>query len=232
VTNSRSIPLASLFAALALSLSGCGDPMSDDAFGQRVYAYLMEHPEVLREVSEKLQAKETAASSGMLENDPRDFVANPKGAITVVEFFDYRCSFCIRAAGPVAELIKANPDVRFVFKELPIFGATSTSAARGALAAKDQGKDYLAIHHALMSTPGLDQAAIDRILVANGVDMSKADVTALESHLDDNHKLASAVGVNGTPTFIVGDSTIPGADMDALNTAIEIARQKIKSPSA
>lgn len=221
-----------LLAGLALTLSACGDPMSDEAFGQRVYAYLMEHPEVLRDVSDKLQAKESAASSGMLEHDPGDFVANPQGTITVVEFFDYRCSYCIRAAVPVAALIKSDPDVRFVFKELPIFGATSEAAARGALAAKAQGKDYLAIHQAFMAAPALDQATIEQILTKYGVDMSKADLASIDGHLSSNHKLASAVGVNGTPTFIVGDSTIPGADMDALKTAIEIARQKIKSPAA
>src|SRR5690349_3340447 len=117
--------------AAALSLAGC-QKAEDAAFGQRVRAYLLQHPEVIREAVNKLAendriAAAKAASESMnkyraqLERDPRDFVANPDGKITVVEFFDYRCGYCKLAAPEVVKLIQENPDVRFVFKEFPIF---------------------------------------------------------------------------------------------------------------
>ena len=84
-----------------------------------------------------------------LERDPRDFVANPDGKITVTEFYDYRCPHCINIAPKVVDLIQRHPDVRFVFKEMPIFGATSEHAARAALAAKAQGKDYVGLYEAI-----------------------------------------------------------------------------------
>ena len=96
-----------------------------------------------------------------MEHDPRDFVANPNGRITVTEFYDYRCPHCANMAPKVAELIEKNPDIRFVFKEMPIFGATSEHAAYAAIAVKKAGGDYLGLYQALMATHPLDRA-IDR----------------------------------------------------------------------
>jgi protein-disulfide isomerase len=131
-----------LFAALAaaFSLTAC-QKAEDAAFGAKVHAYLMAHPEVLREAEVKLQQNDRVAAQkastdaiakyrGQLERDSRDFVANPGGKITVVEFFDYRCGYCKLAAPQVVELIQQNPDVRFVFKEFPIFGRSPTPPPR------------------------------------------------------------------------------------------------------
>jgi thiol-disulfide isomerase/thioredoxin len=93
-----------------------------------------------------------------LERDPRDFVANPNGSITVVEFFDYRCGYCKLAAPQIVELIQKNPDVRFVFKDFVIFGHDSEVAARMVLGAKDQGKS-IELHKRLMAEKSLDAAA-------------------------------------------------------------------------
>jgi thiol-disulfide isomerase/thioredoxin len=157
----------------ALSLIGCGQANADKAFGEKVHAYLIEHPEVLVEMSAKLQEKQTAektknARSAMnkyrqaLERDPRDFVANPNGSITVVEFFDYRCGYCKLAAPQIVELIQKNPDVRFVFKDFVIFGHDSEVAARMVLGAKDQGKT-IELHKRLMAEKSLDEAGVMRI---------------------------------------------------------------------
>ena len=141
--------------AAALSLTAC--QKADDAvFGQKVHAYLMAHPEVIREAADKLAENERMAAMkastdaigkyrGQLERDPRDFVANPNGKVTVVEFFDYRCGYCKLAAPEVVKLIQQNPDVRFVFKEFPIFGAVSDTAAKVALTreGQDQGRAAL-----------------------------------------------------------------------------------------
>ena len=234
-----------LAAAACLLIAGCSThPMADKAFGEKVRAYLLSHPEVIEEAIQKLQDKRQADAAAKartaleqqrpaLEHDARDFVANPAGKITVTEFYDYRCPHCINAAPKVLAIVKANPDVRFVFKELPIFGATSEHAARAAIAAKVQGKDYLEIYRAFMSTRGLDDAAVDRVASEHGVDMTKAETgrTRIDADAEvaDVHKLANQLDIDGTPTFIIGDTIVPGEDMDAVSAAIAKARSGAKA---
>jgi protein-disulfide isomerase len=232
-------PMAFAAASIAaLSLIGCGPANADKAFGEKVHAYLIEHPEVLVEMSNKLQEKQAAEKTKnakgainkyrqALERDPRDFVANPNGSITVVEFFDYRCGYCKLAAPQIVELIRKNPDVRFVFKDFVIFGHDSEVAARMVLGAKEQGKT-IELHKRLMAEKSLDAAGVMRIAQALGIDMTKARATgeseATTQHLADTHALAEALAIEGTPAFFVGDQMIPGADMHALNLAIDQAR--------
>jgi len=226
-----------LSAVAALSLTAC--QKTDDAvFGQRVHAYLMAHPEVIREAAEKLTENERMAAMkastdaiakyrGQLERDPRDLVANPDGKITVVEFFDYRCGYCKLAAPQVVSLIEQNPDVRFVFKEFPIFGEVSDTAAKVALtpAAKAKGLD---LYKAWMGEKALDDAILDRDLTAAGLDPAAlrkaATDPAIERQILDTRALATSLHIEGTPAFIVGDTMIPGADIPALKTAIGIAK--------
>lgn len=232
-------PLAFAAASIAaLSLIGCGPAKADKAFGEKVHAYLIEHPEVLVEMSNKLQEKQTAektknAKGAMakyrqaLERDPRDFVANPNGSITVVEFFDYRCGYCKLAAPQIVDLIQQNPDVRFVFKDFVIFGHDSEAAARMVLGAKDQGKT-IAYHKRLMAEKSLDEAGVMRIAREVGIDVAKAAAVggsaATTQHLADTHVLAEQLSIEGTPAFLVGDQMIAGADMHALKLAIDQAR--------
>ncbi|MGZ3404555.1 MAG: DsbA family protein, partial [Phenylobacterium sp.] len=162
-----------IWAALAAALSLTACQKADDAvFGQKVHAYLMAHPEVIREAADKLAENERMAAvkastdaigkyRAQLERDPRDFVANPNGKITVVEFFDYRCGYCKLAAPEVVKLIQENPDVRFVFKEFPIFGEVSDTAAKVALTRQGKAKG-VQLYQALMGEMALDDAALDR----------------------------------------------------------------------
>ena len=228
-----------LLLAGALSLAAAGCSRAQDAnFDAKVRAYLLAHPEVIEEAVQKLQEKrdledavktKTALQSRRqaLEHDPRDFVANPDGKITVTQFFDYRCPHCINAAPTVLKMIKANPDVRFVFKEMPIFGATSEHAARVAIAARQSG-GYLKFYEAAMSTKGLNDQVVDQIAKSEGIDPSRTDAgdgrKAADAQLQDVHKLALELNVGGTPTFIVGDTVVPGEDMEAVQTAIDKAR--------
>lgn len=238
-------PLAPLSACLLL-LAGC--QQADDAvFGQRVRAYLLEHPEVLEEAIRKLdenraeqagaeQAKALAANRQALERDARDPVlGNPNGAITVVEFFDYRCGYCKAVAPEVLDLVQKEGDVRLVLKEFPILPDAATGrigvsekAARLALAAEDQGR-YLAVHRGLMAERALDDAAIQRVVRTAGLDpaaLSQAGGSkAVDDYLTDVNQLAQTLGVNGTPTFIVGDRVIASADLAALRAAIAQARK-------
>jgi protein-disulfide isomerase len=234
----RSLALAAAALVLTTGMAACSQPKSDEEFGKKVRAYLLEHPEVLIEVSAKLQEKQMAEAASKsqgaierhrqaIERDPRDFVANPNGAITVTEFFDYKCGYCKIAAPQVVEIIEKNPDVRFVFKEFVIFGRDSELAARMAIGAQAQGKT-LPVYKGMMAEKSLDEAAIARIAKAAGVDVEKARAAgaaaAVTQQLQDIQGLAQALHIEGTPAFIVGDKMIPGADMKALNLAIEEAR--------
>jgi len=232
------LPHRTLMAlAAALSLSAC-QRADDAAFGQRVHAYLMAHPEVIQEAAEKLTENERMAAlkastnaigkyRSQLERDPRDFVANPDGKVTVVEFFDYRCGYCKLAAPQVVSLIEQNPDVRFVFKEFPIFGEVSDTAAKVALTAPAKAKG-VQLYKALMGEKALDDAALDRHLTEVGLNAAAARKEALDPGIArqilDTHALAEALKIDGTPSFIVGNTMIPGADIPALKAAIAAAR--------
>lgn len=226
-----------------LTLAACGEPKADEAFGKKVRAYLLEHPEVLQEAYERLQVKQQeqsllAASKAIeankkaLENDPRDFVANPNGKITVVEFFDYNCGYCKLIAPEVLALARANPDVRFVFKDMTIFGEASEYAAAGAELTKANGK-FLDVHREFMAEKPLEDDDVARILTLHGVSPAAArerqQSAEQRKYLEDQHQLAAALGIQGTPAFVVGDVMIPGADPLALKQAIA-AVKKGKSP--
>jgi len=232
---------AGLLALSGVLALGACDRLSakDDGFDARVKAYILAHPEVIQEAVERLQAKADAAEAATeararaqlpavrsaLERDPRDFVANPAGRITVTEFYDYRCAHCINAAPKVLALIAINPDLRFVFKELPIFGPTSQHAATAAIAIKKSGGDYLGYYKTLMSTRALDDTAIDRFALANGA--AHADLgpsPEADKQIADVAALFNKLNLGGTPAFIVGGDIIYGEDMDALNAAIAKAR--------
>lgn len=237
----RTLTLLAAAAAFSLSAAGCSRAQDDPAFGAKVRAYLLAHPEVLKEAFVKLQEKETAEAETTaraaidkhrqaIERDPRDFVANPNGKITITQFYDYRCPHCINVAPKVVALIKANPDLRFVFKELPIFGDVSEHAAREAIVLNRAHGDVLGLYSGYMATRPLDTAAIDRIAMEHHIDPHAAESGTqkidADRQLQDTHTLAEQLGIEGTPAFIVGDTMIPGEDMDALNAAIASARKK------
>lgn len=241
-------PIAPLALALAatLALSGC-QKSEDAAFGAKVRSYLLAHPEVLKEMAAKLQEQDqlkqqTASKDAIqkfraqLERDPRDFVANPGGTITVVEFFDYNCGYCKLAAPEVSRLIAENPDVRFVFKEFAFQTADSIQAARMVLTpgAKPKG---LELYKALMAQKPLNQAAIDRSLQSVGVDVAEARRAAndpsIERQISDTHELAGALGIDGTPAFVIGDRIVHGADVNGVRAAIAAARSgPLKRPGS
>jgi protein-disulfide isomerase len=226
--------------ALGLSIVAVGlsaaPYLSGGDFGGKVRAYLLAHPELLDEMVAAREAKANAgvrdqinqaarANPALLAVDARDPVVGPANAkVTVVEFFDFRCPGCKATAPGVVEMMRSHPDVRFVFKDWPIIdrgdpAGPSHYAARAAQAANRQGK-YLPVFQALMAEPQLTPAAVDQILVENGVDlaqakavMGSADVT---SHLAATDATAMALHLQGTPTFFingVASSTIEPADV-------------------
>ena len=223
--------------AAALALSACN--RADAGFDNKVHAYLLAHPEVIQEAMTALQKKQDAQTAlqaklaiaqnrQAIERDPRDFVANPNGKVTVTEFYDYRCPHCANIAPAVLQIIHDNPDVRVVFKEFPIFGGASIKAAVAAIAVKQAGGDYLGLYHDLMTTKGLDDAAIDRLSRAHGIDPAKLEPASLSpavsQELQSVRKLATDLGVDGTPAFVIGDTVVSGEDLTGIKAAIVAAR--------
>lgn len=189
--------------------------------------YLLEHPEVIRDAVQALQAKEEAAKADLQTKAVTDFkdqilsdpgspiAGNPAGDVVIVEFFDYKCPYCKRMTPALTELLKADNGVKLVFKEFPILGDPSVLAARAALAAQMQGR-YLAFHEALMAYRGtLDFNSISSVAVSVGLDAGKLaedmKSDAIEKQLRANHELAQALSIRSTPTFIIGDKVVPGA---------------------
>ncbi|MBX3483562.1 DsbA family protein [Phenylobacterium sp.] len=240
----RLAPLAAI-AAAALALSSC-QKADDAAFGAKVRAYLLTHPEVLEEAIGKLQEKKqqaalTASKDAIaklrrqIENDPRDVVVNPAGTITVTEFFDFNCGYCKLVAPEVVKLAQENPDVRLVLKQFAFQTPYSIQAGRIALTADAKGK-ALPLYASLLAQKPLDAAAIDRSLVSVGLDPAAARRAAespeITRQMDDARELAAQLQIDGTPAFVVGDQVIHGADIQGVRAAIEAARAKdLKRPT-
>jgi len=235
------------YLALGVSVVALGlaaAPYVTGGSGDNVRAYLLEHPEVLQEVSLALQAKEgqarvdetnAAASSNaaLLAPDRRDPAFGPADAkVTVIEFFDFRCPGCKAVAPQFRDLMAAHPDVRFVFKDWPILDrgedVTSQYAARAALAAHQQGK-YLEVYDALMTERALTVESIDRILAQHGVDMARAKATLVSPettrHIADIHTTAAALKLQGTPTFFVNGKAAASIDPAEIDRMIEAAKK-------
>ena len=200
------------------------------ALGDIIKDYLVKNPEVMFEVQSALEEKtqkeqEARLKAFMAENaksiyrSPNSSVAgNPDGDITVVEFFDFNCGYCKHGLAEVQKLIAGDKNVRVVFKELPILSKGSEEAARAALAAKKQGK-YWEFHQAMLSSKGqANEASALKAAEGLGLDMNKfkADMAGdeVKNELTEDMKLAKNMGVNGTPHFLVGDKSIPGAPED------------------
>lgn len=157
-------------------------------------------------------ADDNEISKDDILHDPEAPTAgNPDGDLTIVDFFDYNCPFCKKAAPNLERAVKADGKIRLVYKDWPILGPTSIIGARLALAAKYQGK-YLDVHHALMNIPGegVPQDRMVEEIRKTGIDMNQLDAD-INGHADEIGKLikrnlaiADAIGLMGTPGFLVG----------------------------
>jgi protein-disulfide isomerase len=180
-----------------------------------VQDFLTRDPAVLDAALEALAAHKEAERRHELETDPRSFAVGPANApITVVEFFDYRCPHCVEALPWMMDTIRAHPEIRFVFRELPILTQESAEASRAAIASIKQNK-YLPFHRALMTHRGaLDSAAIDMLARANGVDVARMrrdmNDPAIDAIISRNYELAQESSVNGTPAFLINGVWVKG----------------------
>ena len=161
-----------------------------------------------------------AHRTALLNQPPAQILGNPKGDVTIVEFFDYACPFCKAAEPRVEALLTADKGVRLEVKEFPVLGPDSAAASRAALAAARQNK-YAVFHQRLLLQKGrLSEDLIVRVAREVGLDVARlkkdmADPT-IAAQIQANLKLASDIHVKGTPTFIVDDRfvTEPSVTID------------------
>ncbi len=200
-----------------------------------VRAYLLEHPEVLPEAMAKLQERESgklveANRAAVFDAWPGMVGGNPKGDVTVAIYMDYACGYCRASLPEIDKLVAADPNVRLVYHELPILSAESRTAAGWALAAGEQGK-FLPFHTALFASGRPNDATIAAAAAKAGLDVARAKAAATSAkagaELDKNLKTAGALGITGTPAWVIGDRVISGAiALDQLSDAVKAARAK------
>ncbi len=203
--------------------------------------YLLAHPEVVVEALrayERQQAEQQAARAQQaiveraaeLFDDPATPTGgDPQGEVVIVEFFDYRCGHCRRSAPGLFALRDESEGVKVIYKEFPILGEESVLAARAALAARGQGL-YEAFHEALMTARiGFSEDEIMAVAAGVGLDTGRlrADMAdpGIDAYLARTHELALALGIAGTPAFIIDGTLYPGALGRAdLERLVEAAR--------
>ena len=233
------IRTALALALLAAPLSA--QELSEEDVKRLALEAILENPEIVMQAVDILREREAeaqaeAAQAALSEQrdalesgDNAPVLGNPEGDVTLVEFFDYNCPYCRRAAEGVEALIAEDPELRVVFREWPILGEDSVEAARASLAAEVQG-GYEAFHLALMGGSGrVDEAAIEAAAEEAGLDLERLreDMQApeVQAHIDASMELAEALGITGTPAFVVGDAVVPGAvPTEELTALIEEAR--------
>jgi protein-disulfide isomerase len=210
-----------------------------------VRSYLLRHPEVLQEAIAELEKRQAlaeaerhkaaiTANAELLFNSPRQVVlGNPNGDVTFVEFFDYNCAYCKRAMADMFELMKTDPKLKIVLKEFPVLGKGSVEAAEVSTAVRLQdksGKKYLEFHQKLMMSRGqVDRARALAVAREVGIDMARLekDMASEEvrASIEESLKLAEALGLNGTPSYVIGPNVVIGAvGVAALRERVNTAR--------
>jgi protein-disulfide isomerase len=207
--------------------------------------YLVQHPEVLQEAIAALEKKQAADEAAKHEaavsenaqaifNSPRQVVSgNPNGDVTFVEFFDYNCGYCKRAMADMFDLMKNDAKLKVVLKEFPVLGPGSIEAARVAVAVRMQdksGKKYMEFHQKLLGGRGqADKARALAVAREVGLDVARLekDMTSdeVKATLDESMRLAEKLGLNGTPSYVIGREIVVGAvGLDALKEKVNAAR--------
>ena len=210
-----------------------------------VREYLVSHPEVLQEAMAELEKRQAVAeaekskttiksNAEAIFSSPRQVtIGNPQGDVTLVEFFDYNCGYCKRALSDLMDLMKSDSKLKVVLKEFPVLGPGSVEAAQVAVAVRMQdktGKKYLEFHQKLLGGRGqADKARALAVAKDVGLDMTRLekDMASEEAKatFDENIKLAETLGMNGTPSYVVGSEVVVGAvGIDALKEKVNNSR--------
>ena len=210
-----------------------------------VREYLIQHPEVLQDAMSALEKKQAADealknkaaikdNAEAIFSSPRQVVTgNPQGDVTFVEFFDYNCGYCKRAMADMFDMIKHDPKLKVVLKEFPVLGPGSVEAARVAVAVRMQdktGKKYVDFHQKLFTARGqADKAKALAAAKDAGMDMARLErdmaSDEVKQTLAENLDLAEKLGLNGTPSYVIGSNVIVGAvGLDKLKESVNTAR--------
>lgn len=236
--------LLSATPAAALDLSAMTET-EREAFGSAVREYLMENPQVLVEAINALEVRQAeagvendralvAANHDAIFEDGASWVGgNPEGDLDVVEFIDYRCTYCQQFNPEVQETVENDGNIRLILKELPILGEESELAARFTVAVLQIAGDeaYLAAHNALMGgmRGGITAQSLAALAGQIGVDsdevMNRMQTESVSSVLRANQELAATLGVRGTPAFVIGDQMLRGMPRAGLAASIEAVRE-------
>ena len=245
-------PIAAALLAIAfalMTLPAQAQSFSPDQRGEieRIMRdYLLSHPELLQEVLAEMEKRQSVAEAekhreGVKEHaeiifsSPRQItLGNPQGDVTVVEFFDYNCGYCKRALDDMTALMKGDSKIKFVLKEFPVLGEGSTQAAQVAVAVRMQdktgGKKYLEFHQKLLGGRGpADKARAVAVAKEIGLDMARLEKDMASEEvkitLQESFKIAEALGLNGTPSYVVGNDVVIGAvGLPALKERVNTAR--------
>jgi len=225
------VPLAAAML-LAVPVAAPAQTFSPDQRQQVesiIKEYLIAHPEVVQEVlaavdkhqkdAEAQQQRATIrANNATLFNSPHQVVlGNPNGKIEMVEFFDYNCGFCKHALPDMVKLLDTNHDIKFVLKEFPVLGEGSVEAAKVAVAARMQDpKKYMQFHQKLLGGRGAaDKARALAVAREVGFDVARIERDMASEEVNttiaEDMKLADALGINGTPSYVVGEDLVVGA---------------------
>ena len=217
-------------------------PEQEKRVRELVKDYILANPEIILEAVQTLRRKQEEAQKKAAEESLQTkraelqgatdlpIAGNPKGDVTIVEFMDYRCGYCKGVKPTLDEVVRADGKIRLVLKEFPILGPGSRVAAMAAIAAHKQGK-YLAYHNTLMAYPNnLTDDVVFTLARQVGLDVArlKDDMKSpeVQALIEKTHKLAQALGINGTPAFVIGDQIIPGAvNADELRARVAAARK-------
>jgi protein-disulfide isomerase len=210
-----------------------------------VREYLLSHPEVLQDAMAELEKRQATADAEKhmaaikeqgekIFSSPRQVtLGNPKGDVTLVEFFDYNCAFCKRAMSDMLDLLKNDTKLKVVLKEFPVLGEGSVQAAQVAVAVRMQdkgGKKYLEFHQKLLSGRGpADHTRAIAVAKEVGLDMARLDKDMqsdeVKASLQESFSLAEQLGLNGTPSYVIGNDVAIGAvGLEALKEKINTAR--------
>jgi protein-disulfide isomerase len=243
-TTAATLCLAVIAAAPARAQS-FSDPQRGE-IERIVRDYLIAHPEVLQEAMAELEKRQSAAeiekqTAGVKQHKEVLFnsahqvtLGNPQGDVTMVEFFDYNCGYCKRALTDMLDLIKADPKLKVVLKEYPVLGPGSLEAAKVAVAARMQdktGKKYLDFHQRLLGARGpADKAHALAAAKDAGFDVARIEKDLgsdeVRDTLKENMKVADAIGLNGTPSYIIGSDVVVGAQgYEVLKEKVDAARK-------
>lgn len=236
---------AALVLPQAASAQGFNDAQRSE-IQKIIKEYLLAHPEVLEEVSAELNKRQAVAEaakqasavkkhSEALFNSPRGVIVGGRdGDVNFVEFFDYNCGYCKRAMIDMMDLMKQDPKVRITLKEFPVLGQASVEAAQVGVAVRMQdssGKKYLDFHQKLLNGRGqVDKARAMAAAKEVGLDMAKLEKDMagpeVKATLEENFRMAEDMGLNGTPSYVIGQQVVVGAvGLETLKEKIAAARR-------